>query len=50
MNPYITVAAWIALAVAFTSAIIIAVDELRRPQHMAIMNFVWPSRGCTPGR
>ena len=30
------------LAVAVTCAIVIALDELRRPQHMGIMNLVWP--------
>jgi hypothetical protein len=32
----------VSLAVAFVCAIAIAVDELRRPQPMAIMNVVWP--------
>lgn len=30
------------LATAVTCAIVIALDELRRPQHMGIMNLVWP--------
>jgi hypothetical protein len=34
--------AWISIAVAFTCALAIAVDELRRPQAMAVMNVVWP--------
>jgi hypothetical protein len=34
--------AWISLAVAFSCAIIIAVDEVRHPQKMWIMNIVWP--------
>jgi hypothetical protein len=34
--------ATLSLAVAFTCAIIIALDELRRPQKMWIMNLVWP--------
>lgn len=33
---------WSSLAVAFLSAIVIAADELRRPQKMWIMNIVWP--------
>ena len=34
--------AWVSLVVAFACAAAIAVDELRRPQRMAIMNVVWP--------
>jgi hypothetical protein len=34
--------AWISLIVAFVCAIIITVDEVRHPQHMWIMNLVWP--------
>jgi hypothetical protein len=34
--------AWISLAVAFICAIVIAVDEIRHPQKMWIMNVVWP--------
>src|SRR5665213_4098340 len=34
--------AWISLGIAFTCAIIIAVDEARHPQKMWIMNIVWP--------
>ncbi len=34
--------AWISLGVAFTCALIIALDELRHPQKMWIMNVVWP--------
>ena len=35
--------AWISIIVALASALIIAVDEVRRPQSMAIMNVVWPA-------
>lgn len=34
--------AWISLALAFLSALIIAADEVRHPQKMAVMNIVWP--------
>lgn len=34
--------AWISLAVAGLCALVIAADEVRRPQKMAIMNIVWP--------
>lgn len=34
--------AWVSLAVAAGCAVVIAVDELRRPQKMAVMNIVWP--------
>lgn len=34
--------AWISLALAFLCAAIIAIDVLRHPQKMAIMNVVWP--------
>ncbi len=34
--------AWISLGIAFTCAIIIAIEEARHPQKMWIMNIVWP--------
>jgi Domain of unknown function (DUF4396) len=34
--------AWISLLTAFACAIIISADEVRHPQHMWIMNLVWP--------
>jgi hypothetical protein len=34
--------AWISIVVAFACAAIIAVDEVRRPQKMEVMNIVWP--------
>jgi hypothetical protein len=34
--------AWISLIVAFACAIVITIDEVRHPQHMWIMNLVWP--------
>lgn len=34
--------AWMSLAVAFFCAILIAIDEIRYPQKMWIMNIVWP--------
>ena len=34
--------AWISIAVAFACVVWIAVDEVRHPQAMAIMNVVWP--------
>ena len=34
--------AWISLGIAFFCAILIAIDELRHPQKMWIMNIVWP--------
>jgi hypothetical protein len=33
---------WISLSVAFVSSIVIAIDEVRHPQKMWIMNIVWP--------
>ncbi len=33
---------WTSLILAFACAIIIAADEIRHPQHMWIMNLVWP--------
>ena len=33
---------WISLVVAFVCALIIAMDEVRQPQKMWIMNVVWP--------
>ena len=38
----LTVIAWCSIAVAFACALIIALDEVRRPQKMAVMNVVWP--------
>ena len=37
-----TAIAWLFLAIAFVCAIVIALDELRHPQKMWIMNIVWP--------
>ncbi len=37
-----TALAWISLGIAFVCAIVIAIDELRHPQQMWIMNVVWP--------
>lgn len=34
--------AWVSLIAAFACAIIITIDEIRHPQHMWIMNVVWP--------
>ena len=34
--------AWASIAVAFACALWIALDEVRHPQAMAIMNVVWP--------
>ncbi|HEY3705039.1 MAG TPA: DUF4396 domain-containing protein [Terracidiphilus sp.] len=34
--------AWVSIAVALASALWIGLDELRHPQHMGIMNVVWP--------
>jgi hypothetical protein len=39
---WLTVIAWISLVLAFVSAGIILIDVVRRPQQMAIMNWVWP--------
>jgi hypothetical protein len=33
---------WVSLAIAFICAIVIAIDEIRHPQKMWIMNLVWP--------
>ncbi len=33
--------AWISITLAIASAAVIAIDEIRRPQQMAIMNIVW---------
>ena len=38
----LTLIAWISLALSFACATLIAVDEMRRPQKMWIMNIVWP--------
>lgn len=35
-------AAWISIVVAVACALFIAIDELRHPQSMSIMNVVWP--------
>lgn len=37
-----TFAAWISLGIAFFCAVVIAIDEIRHPQQMWIMNVVWP--------
>jgi hypothetical protein len=35
--------AWVSIGVALASAVVIAVDEVRHPQKMGIMNVVWPA-------
>lgn len=45
MAPYpewLHIVAWAYLSLSFVSTLIITFDELRRPQNMMIMNFVWP--------
>ena len=37
-----TVVSWASLGIAFICAIVIAIDEIRHPQKMWIMNVVWP--------
>jgi hypothetical protein len=34
--------AWVSIFLAFASAVVVAVDEIRHPQKMWIMNLVWP--------
>lgn len=34
--------AWLSLGLAISCALVIAVDEVSRPQRMAVMNVVWP--------
>ena len=38
----LTLISWASLGIAFICAIVIAVDEIRHPQKMWIMNVVWP--------
>ena len=38
----LTILAWTSLAIAFAAAPIIAIDEVKHPQKMWIMNVVWP--------
>lgn len=48
MVPYpewVHILAWTYLSLSFVCALIIIADELRRPQNMMIMNFVWPITG-----
>ena len=40
--PILTFIAWISLGIAFFCALVIAIDEIRYPQRMWIMNLVWP--------
>ena len=45
MPPYpewLRILSWAYLTLSFVCAAIIILDELRRPQKMMIMNFVWP--------
>ena len=39
---WLTVLAWISLAGAFLCAALLAIEVVRRPQAMAVMNWVWP--------
>lgn len=36
---------WIALSLGLVSSLIIIIDLFRHPQHMAVMNLVWPLNG-----
>ena len=36
-----TLIAWISLGIAFSAPLVIAIDEIRNPQEMWIMNIVW---------
>jgi hypothetical protein len=36
------IVAWVSIVVAVGSAVVIAIDEVRRPQTMGVMNLVWP--------
>jgi hypothetical protein len=38
----LTLISWASLGIAFICAIVIAIDEIRHPQKMWIMNVVWP--------
>jgi hypothetical protein len=38
----LTLISWASLVIAFICAIVIAIDEIRHPQKMWIMNAVWP--------
>jgi Domain of unknown function (DUF4396) len=38
----LTLISWTSLGIAFICAIVIAIDEIRHPQKMWIMNVVWP--------
>ncbi|MEQ1352507.1 MAG: hypothetical protein ABLT11_00730 [Candidatus Acidiferrum sp.] len=42
MQHALTLIAYVSLAVAFSCALWIALDELKHPQKMWIMNLVWP--------
>jgi hypothetical protein len=37
-----TVVAWVSISVAVVCAVVVAVDEMRHPQAMGVMNVVWP--------
>jgi hypothetical protein len=38
----LTMAAWVSIGVAVLCALVIALDEVRHPQAMGVMNVVWP--------
>jgi hypothetical protein len=38
----LTLIAWFSLGIAFVCAFVIALDEIRHPQQMWIMNLIWP--------
>ncbi len=42
MPAWLETLAWVSLAVAFACALVIVLDLIRHPQHMGIMNVVWP--------
>ena len=46
---WLHILSWLALAIGGASAVIAAIDVFRHPQHMSIMNVVWPTTALFGG-
>lgn len=45
MSQWLVILSWVSILLGLWTAAVIAVDVVRRPQHMKIMNIVWPVTG-----
>lgn len=46
MPQWLVILSWVSIILGLATAGVIALDVRRHPQHMTIMNIVWPVTGC----